>query len=149
MLKFIIIIIIIIIIITILLQVSFRNIEYNNYNIVFKGITLREALDIVNDNFTNELDDQCETVDFVVPPDPDSLTYLNEEPDDSAGRVNAKDVPGLVEVNFTDSQNADLVPEMTSCRPKKSTKRQKLYSQAARFEKCKHNYKKIAQNDHV
>ena len=105
-------------------------------NIVFKGSTLGEALDIVNDdNFTNELDDQCETVDFVVPPDPDSLTYQYEEPDDSAGRVNAKDVPGPVEVYFTGSQNADLVPEMTSCRPKKSTKRQKLYSQAARFEK--------------
>ena len=67
------------------------------------------------------------------------------EPDDSAGSVNAKDVPGPVEVYFTGLQNADLVPEMTSCRPKKSTKRQKLYRQVARFEKCPHNYTKIAQ----
>ncbi|XP_069670940.1 piggyBac transposable element-derived protein 3-like isoform X1 [Periplaneta americana] len=130
-------------------EIPFRGMA-GSYDVVFKGITLEDALDIVNDDtFANEVDVQSEKVDIVVlPPDPDSLTDEDEAPDDVTGVANVKDVPGPVEVHFIASENADC-PEISTSMSEKPTKKIKLCKQTAKYEKCTPKYTKILENDHT
>lgn len=112
---------------------------------MYRGLTLTEIVDLVNDSDFEDNLSENEDIDVVCPPEVDRLTDVDEGSDELIGTADVHDVPGPLEVHFCQSQKnvqEDKINVKLSSRTGKSKKR-RLTEEKSDWVKSKPNYTKL------